>query len=400
METLVLLLAISSCVHAAAADYQAASNTLAMHRISSLTQDYIAASHPGSPSTYSLANTTTPARYTLYADRAAATKPPTFMGLTAREITLNPAICTRKDAGLNPGKICIISGVKYYLKSAPSIAADTRDDSFDRTAHLLLLAKYNLTLLQKKLGIHVPEIDFFYEKGGHYTDKDGKTIVSEFYCGSKFIADFTSIGCFYETINMQEISKKVKRSLKKDRSLASDIPTLIDIHIRNELVKKIGEDGIAKLAVAGSFIQDLINNNGNWGYDANGLVIIDADTSAHNVDGFFETAKALPGELLKNKIALSISDVEKMVSLYDAMLESPPPALHTDVNILKDDYDLLIRAYKNACQEVIAHLRQQSPVIPEKMPNKIVNLEMEKQLTIAYEDYKLRQDGPLSTSLR
>lgn len=301
---------------------------------------------------------------------------PTFMGLPVKKIKFNPSACDQKSSGVNEGKVCVVGGDTFFLKA---VAAERYHDNTETNLHLR--AKYNLLLLDKLIGIHVPEIHFFYEKGGNYTNRSGGILESEFYSGSLAIRGYTSIGQFHEAHNNINHDARLKQLLKKNRQFSSDIPLLRSIMFRSDLEEKIGKDGIAKLAIAGTLISDLISNYGNWGYDQNGLVIIDADTSPETMNDYLDNAAKVPIELVDNQIYLTVHDLKKMIVIYNDMLNKTLPKLHPNVDLSQELFVDLISRYIHACETALNNIERISPKVKEDQPSRVINAELTSQFS-------------------
>lgn len=301
---------------------------------------------------------------------------PTFMGLPVKRIKFNPEACNQKSSGVNEGKVCVVDGETFFLKV---VSSEQHHDNAETNLHLR--AKYNLLLLDNLIGIHVPEIQFFYEKSGNYTSRYGGVIQSEFYSGSSAIQGYTTIGQFHQMQNDKNDDTRLKQLVKKNKQFAKDIPLLKNIMFRSDLEEKIGKDGIAKLAIAGTLITDLISNYGNWGFDQNGLVIIDADSSPENMNDYLDNAAKVPTELIDNQIYLTAHDLKKMIVIYNDMLNKTLPKLHPNVDLSQDFFVDLVSRYIRACESALDNIRRFSPKINEDQPSSKINAELANQFS-------------------
>ena len=226
----------------------------------------------------------------------------TYKGLLAEDISLKIRDCTSKPAGITPGKVCYVNGKRYFLKKA-----DSQGDS---------LTAINNFKLAQNLGITVPQIKFFYEKG-----KPG------FYLASEAIAGF-----------------QTAQALKDTSFFANE--NQID---RDKTVAKIGEKGLVKLAVARTLFTDF--NLQNWGFDKNGLVLIDLDLSPSHLSDYFSWWRTYA--LNANFFKLSIDNVAEMRTIYKVLLAKPPPKTHASVDMTQKKYNALLMGFINACTRVI-----------------------------------------------
>jgi len=274
--------------------------------------------------------------------------------------------CTDKNEGGNAGKICIIKDNKYLMKV---VNTGNLNDNIITTN--VLLSEYNFKLLQN-IGLKVPTTRLFYEKDGFYRDRNNRVIPAEFYHASQFINDFHTFESF---------SNQIKANIRNGEYKAIYNSNLSNQEIiRAELVKKIYEKGIAQLAVASTFIDDVITNQSNWGLANNDLYIIDVDNAPQSLDDYYSLATSMPLFFKIKGIPLSLNTLEEMKKIYKNMLDEPIPILHQDVDISADVYQLLIKSYLKSCEDTSVAIKLQYPNHSNEEPNNIINRELEKNL--------------------
>jgi len=248
-----------------------------------------------------------------------------FKGLPVQDITFTAKDCKRKSDGCTSGKICNIDGKEYFLK-VPETANDD-----------LLLAKYNLLLAEQNIGITVPTTKIFYEDGELSPENKNKFFFTEQYKKNHYLA--TEKIEFTPARKLQEMG--FSTLFKFGRSIN-----------RDELVKKIGEAGIAKLGVAETFFGDF--NLGNWGYDQEGLAVVDLDKSpswrgSWGYHNWWRTAS-----LFTNfNVQFSIDNIKEMKNIYQSMQSKFSPRFHHSVDMSEEMYQKLLNIFITACDKII-----------------------------------------------
>ena len=268
---------------------------------------------------------------------------------------MNIGNCTKKKHGVSAGKICDIDSVRHYLK-----VVETEDKYADRKTNSLL-GIYNLALLKNSLDVTVPEVYIVFEENGTYFLQDKTEVPAVFYVASKEVDSFTTAS---------DLLKKMHRELLvQQQKNPHSTPNLASIK-RQLIVSKIGESGIAKLAVAGTFVQDLISNDGNWGYNAQGLVIIDVDNSLSSLDEYLAEAARVHRNI---ELDFSINTIKMMQQYYAIMLQRSLPVIHPSVDINGIFYQTLIHLYLRACNNALLKIKKQYPELAVELPTKEVN---------------------------
>lgn len=265
--------------------------------------------------------------------------------------------CQKKTNGVSAGKICLINDKKNLLK-----ACGNEIGVVDRYSNTLL-GMHNLYFAKENIGINIPNIRFIYEKDGQYTSSEGQVVKAENYLASEFVEGFTKF---------KDISSQYTRTMRKShhlRRMKID-DAVIQAGIREKVVDQIGEVGLAKLAVAGTFIQDLVMNEGNWGIANNELVIIDADHSPQSLEEYLTEATKMPGNI---NMDFSIQTLEHMISTYDQMSHKMPIFFHPQVDFTVENYHFLIDQYLIACNNALNQIKTTHPDLPSHMPSKFVN---------------------------
>ena len=276
-------------------------------------------------------------------------------------MTLFEMRCREKTKGVSGGKICAISHREFLLKAVDQPPENTFQPSMDD-------AFQNLRLFQK-LGTRTPNTVFIEEKRGAYTH-NGKYYYSDRYLASELINTFIDANTlkkqavreFYKTIR----NKLCKKIFEKET------------FTRNYLVKQIGgESGLAQLAVSSSFCDDIAPNGANWGSSLQKLIIIDADLSPQDIEGYLQLASKMPIEI---GISLSQETIQEMLKIYEKMLKNPEKYSFHLTHLIQNEYLLLISTMQTACRNVIERLstNNNSPHHPKKV-NDMLSEEIETQ---------------------
>lgn len=237
-------------------------------------------------------------------------------------------------------KVCELNNEIYYLKSA--------------TEHSIkeIFAR---EFVKKNLGIRAPDTELLYEKKGRVSYL-GVSIQSEYYVASKAIEGFVEAANFTA------------------KGMQIFYPEYYDNQqIQNNFIKHIGEHGIAKLAVAMTFFNDL--HGRNWGYDKHGIVIIDVDhVPDDNISSFFSIITENLERLDSMGITLSLDHIYKMKSIYENMRHIPIPKIQDkQVGISNETYQNLIVAYIKACDIAIQKIEKDHPLTSYSAPSFLVS---------------------------
>ncbi len=278
-----------------------------------------------------------------------------YKGLLVRDVSENIENCGKKTHGKSAGKICDIDGVRHYLK-----VVETENEHPGSKTNSLL-GVYNLALINNNLGVTVPSVFIAFEEKGAYPADEDVIASASFYVASKSVENFTTG------------SDLIKKITREHRLLQNKHPFLtqsLEVRKREQIVSKIGESGLAKLAVAGTFFQDVVNNDGNWGYDKNGLVIVDADNSPGSLAEYIAEAARVPRNI---ELDFSINTIKAMRKNYQSMLEKGLPVIHQSVDMDGLFYQSLVKLYIGACDKALLRLKTEYPTLPAEVPTTVVN---------------------------
>ncbi|WP_019216023.1 hypothetical protein [Legionella tunisiensis] len=288
--------------------------------------------------------------------------------------------CQQKMNGVSAGKICVIKGKKYLLK-----VSEEGVEKRDRYSNILL-GMHNLYFVRENIGITIPNIKLIYEKNGQYISSGGEVVDAENYLASEFIENFTG----FKSIVTQSTRTLMKLNHRKGVTTGE---LEIEEAIRQKVVGQVGEQGLAKLAVAGTFIQDLVMNEGNWGIANGKLVIIDADHSPQSLEEYLVEATKMPGNI---NLASSIQTLEHMAVTYQKMLHKRPIYFHPEVDFTVDDYEFLVNQYLTACTQAIDKIKTTHPQLPTDKPSKTINDALSTALRVQLSEYMQLQPSSFS----
>ncbi|MGL5742457.1 MAG: hypothetical protein ACRCXC_07875 [Legionella sp.] len=263
--------------------------------------------------------------------------------------------CFQKNNGVSAGKICDIGNIRHYLK-----AVETDKIATERLSNSLL-GIYNTALLKNNMHITAPNVSLVFEKDGRYISRDGVEAKASLYLASAHVQNFTL---------MNKLEKVAHRKFRLQHLKHSTSTLTYENIKRQELVAHIGESGIAKLAVAGTFFQDLVANTANWGYNDTGLVIIDVDHSPGTLEIYLSEASRLPGNI---ELDFSLHTVKLMLNSYQEMQRNEAPVIHSKVDMPQAFYARLLQLYIQACTKAIVQIEQELPALKEQQPSQKVN---------------------------
>lgn len=269
--------------------------------------------------------------------------------------------CSKKESGTSKGKICFFNNNTHYLKQLDQSDISINDITPDPIAqyfNFALLRAANITTPNAQLISLKPKTTPLQE------EKDIKNLSrhdqSDVYFASEEIANF---------IPAIQILEKIYGSKK---------PTPLEI--RNNLGKRAafinyigGETGLAKLAVTGTLVSDVVNNYQNWGIDDNtNLVVIDADLSPENLPMYFASARMMPHHI---NFIFTIKTLKEMLKLYhELLIESPVP-----YSLSTPDFIFFIRTLKKAIQSVINEFETKKFYVPF-----MINQRLSQKITACY----------------
>jgi hypothetical protein len=278
-----------------------------------------------------------------------------YNGLVVRDVSSNIKNCHKKPDGRSAGKICTIDNELYYLK-----VVETENTHPGRKTHALL-GIHNLALIHHTIGIIVPSVFIAFEAHGVYFADEDAVAPASFYVASQSVDHFITAGALIQQVTRDH------QIVQKRNGIATEHLELIK---REQIVSKIGEFGLAELAVAGTLFQDLVNNDGNWGYNTNGLVIVDVDNSPSSFEEYLSEAVRVPQNI---ELSFSVETILNMKRVYLNMLTKGLPVIDDSVDMSGSFYQTLIQAYIDACDKTLLTLAKDHPDLPMRKPTNIVN---------------------------
>jgi hypothetical protein len=243
------------------------------------------------------------------------------------------AACKLKAEGISQGKICDVKGQTYFLKSFPIFS--TKPVPGDKTSKrtIVVQEEFNRQLM-RKAGVRVPQTQFFKQ-----VENSGQR---KLYIGTEKIAGIQFA----------------------DGKQVSD--------------KELGPKGVAKLAVASTLIADL--HDQNYGWDANGLVLIDTD-GVNTVPGSIDIQIGIAEYAIENTVPpLSLYDLRQMVKIYEKMRAAGLPEFHEEFGLTNERYAELLNIYIKTCQQTLAAVHRLYPNFSSSQPHFGVNSEWNNQL--------------------
>lgn len=155
------------------------------------------------------------------------------------------------------------------------------------------------------------------------------------------------------------------------------------------LRKTFGEEELAKLFVAGTFIGDIWNHTHNWGVVKNDtgyqLAIIDADISPPPTEiGYYRAnIDTFANNLLEQNL-LSIPLLEKIKSLFESLQKRHSPQISPAVDLPEELYQQLLKTYVEICTKTLEEVRANP--IAENSQGKLIGGLFLKHLTHALEE--------------
>lgn len=218
--------------------------------------------------------------------------------------------CGPKKDGVSQGKICHFNNTRFFLKKLPTHHSWQENSATHNQPGLISYEKFNQNFGRNNLKIQTPNDQFFRENNGTHEN---------FYSGHA------------------EIDFKYMGENKSD-------------------LKNIPQKEAAKLMVASTFIQDL--HQKNWGYNKDGIVLIDVDSANRLPNGFSDYLHAAAQGFSLINIPMSISHIKEMITIYKEMLKSPLPKFHQDFKLSSGLYKNLLYTYINVCRNTIQEIRE------------------------------------------
>lgn len=292
---------------------------------------------------------------------------PNWEGIPAKDVTDKLSSCKGPDywrPEIHAKKICQIDDAEYFMKAA---ADDSTDEAFAREFAINVI------------GIKAPSTEFMYEKKGVAYGLFGHQTTSEYFIASRKIDNFKSGNSlrppaisFFNFFDNQRYYD----------------------NFRINIAKKIGEHGISKLAVAMTFYDDLHENN--WGYDKDGLVLIDVDTMPQSVSAFFDSA-ILNTRLFLNwisRITLTVNNIKDMKAIYESMLHKPMPVINHVTTLSPEMIETVIKAYIEACNYALQRINHKMGQLKHQIPSiAVTNILIDgfREVSMKYDKHYARQ---------
>lgn len=237
------------------------------------------------------------------------------------------AACTLKSEGISPGMICDLEGTTYFMKELAEFVIDNDMGKPNSPAAILVYEEFNRHFLSSNVGIRVPSSTFFKAK-----ENENK------------------IKCYIATEKIDDLK-------------------FVDTRISQD--KKLGFQGVARHAVATMFIDDL--HGKNFGYDTNGLIIIDVDSRnriPHSIELYM--SRAITG-LEKYSMLLSIYHVRQMIRIFEKMRDIPLPAYHDEFDLSHTNYLRLLDTYIVLCKQTIDYFKTNHKELKADAPDWRIN---------------------------
>lgn len=247
--------------------------------------------------------------------------------------------CQRKTDGISTGKICDVAGTTYFMKKLPDIKTRHTTATASSTPQMISYEEFNRQLL-KAAGATVPKTQFFKEVDSHGAE--------HFYIGSE----------------------KVEK--------------LYFYHLWSTPGAELGVKGLARYAVACTFIADLHVHN--YGYNDDGLVLIDVDSMDRIPGTVKEYLDRAANESYRVPM-LSLYNIRQMMTIYEDLLKAGAPAFHDDFHLTDDNYAELLRIYIKACKQTMETIRSKHPRLGSSQPDMLINNEWSQQLNKARNMY-------------
>ena len=301
--------------------------------------------------------------------------------LTVYDMSSQLQNCQSKSRGVSAGKVCFINGKEHWLKVCKGKIKDQNRYSN------IMLGIYNLAFIEENIGVQTPNVTLIHERNGTYRCSANKLHTGEYYLASEFVEDFLSFESILDTCSRHAL-----------KSMSKDNPISKEELVHSTIIQKIGERGLAQVAVVGTFIQDVVGNPGNWGVAKNKLVIIDADHSPESVEDHLIEAVKMPRNI---NMHFSIKTIKHMESIYKSMRRKSPVHIHPTVNFPIEEYHDLIGQYITACRNAIKILNNIYPALSLNTPSPLINEALSdalKHQLIQYQE-KIRDDEDPTVSL-
>lgn len=293
---------------------------------------------------------------------------PNWEGIPARNVTGKLSKCKTPDywrPETHAKKVCQIDGDEYFMKGATD---DSAIEAFGREFAISVI------------GVKAPKTEFMYEKNGIVYGNYGFRLSTDYFIASKKIDNYKG--------GYDLRSPLVSYFVDQQRYINK---------FRYDVAKKIGEHGISQLAVAMTFFNDLHLNN--WGYDSDGLVLIDLDTMPRTVAEFFDTAIYNTRFYLTwvSGISLSVNNVKDMITIYESMLDKPIPVINEKVELSPEIIKIVIRAYIEACRYTLQRISDEKPI---RIRYGVPSIDVNRLLIDGFREVSLKYDKSYSRQIK
>lgn len=208
---------------------------------------------------------------------------------------LPPDIYCRPNTGNSHGVICQFDGAEHYLKL---FKPEPGNAQLRAAGDYVSYEAYNSEFVKNNIGTQVPEVKFYKKSPAE----------KEIYKASKRIDGLMFTG----------------------RKTASN--------------EQLGNAGVAKWAVASTFIFDLHPNN--VGYANNELMMLDLDGYIERPSkSFLENLINAAFSIYVTSPELSLLDLDQMIEIYREMQKKPLPKYHDELNTTEKMYQRLLQKF-------------------------------------------------------
>lgn len=261
------------------------------------------------------------------------------------ELLPSAARCQSNKVGTSKGEICEFDGARHYIKLFQPQAIDhIKPDGLH-----ISYEEYNRQFVKNNIGIDIVDAKYFVKSPA---DK-----------------------------RLYQASKQVHGLMFTEHKKATN--------------KQLGKAGVAKWAVATTFIFDL--HSKNVGYTNKGMVVVD-------LDGYEQLPrKTLGGNVIMAAVGifgyspeLSLLDLEQMIDIYRAMQQKLLPQYHEEFNMTDKMYQRLLKQYIILCEKTKKLIKQTMPELPHDERTNVINQTwcelVKKQINESEHHTKLYQD--------
>lgn len=260
-------------------------------------------------------------------------------------------------------KTCSIFGSKHHMWAIKEKDFFARDHiaTLDIKMH-----QYNEQLMAH-IGIAQPDSAIFYEPDG--------------YCESSFFSAGTQRYQAELYYGIKQPNKFVSFHDLPDKARQANITQPVETILR----EIIGEAGIAKLAVASTFMHHIIDQKKNWGLSDMGLMVLGSDYAPDSIEsysmglggiepGYYSHILTMPERFKENKLYFSIETLKQMEHFYNQLSSIAPPH-HITANL----FESIRHACEKSCRETALSVQNMS-LYSQNEPTHIANDVLREQL--------------------